>query len=370
MKRFVAGATVILSMTVSVLLSAGYTYIRTPHAASDAGETPREQVFRARLLFAGDVMAHLPQVTAARRADGDYDFDGQFRLVRPIFEAADLVAVNLETTLSTREPYTGYPCFRSPAALARALRRAGVDVAVTANNHCCDHGTAGIGATLAALDDTGIRHTGTFVDTLRHGGDHPLRIEINGIRFALLNYTYGTNGLPVPAGVTVNRIDTTAIARALRAIDRRQTDCIVALMHWGNEYQRRPDAAQRALAAWLRRQGVDLVIGSHPHVIQPYEADSTGAVFYSLGNFVSNQRRRYCDGGLLAEVEVVKRIGNTPARSVTMRYAARAIPVWVSLPGYRILPPQSIDTLDLPASARFAAERFLNDTRQLLGIAD
>ena len=98
-------------------------------------------------------------------------------------------------------------------------------VAVTANNHCCDGGARGIGATLAALnDDAGLRHTGTFVDSLRHGADHPLRLAANGIRFALFNYTYGTNGLPVPAGTTVNRIDTTVIARDLAAVDRGAVD--------------------------------------------------------------------------------------------------------------------------------------------------
>lgn len=152
----------------------------------------------------------------------------------------------------------------------------------------------------------GLRHTGTFVDSLRHGADHPLRLAANGIRFALFNYTYGTNGLPVPAGTTVNRIDTTVIARDLAAVDRGAVDCVIAFVHWGNEYERRPDSEQRMLAGFLRRHGADLVVGSHPHVVQPFEQDSTGAVFYSLGNFVSNQRRRYCDGGLLAEVEVVK----------------------------------------------------------------
>ncbi len=370
MKRLTGTLAVFALMTASVVVSADYFVTRRAAARVVAAEPPRERLYRARLLFAGDVMAHLPQVTAARLADGGYDFGEQFRYVKPRFDAADLVVVNLETTLSPTAPYTGYPCFRTPSSLARALRRAGVDVAVTANNHCCDAGARGIGTTLAALDDAGIRHTGTFVDTLRHGADHPLRIEVNGIRLALLNYTYGTNGLPVPTGVTVNRIDTAAIARDLAAVDRSTTDCVIAFMHWGTEYRRCPDGGQRALAAFLRQRGADLVVGSHPHVVQTFEQDSSGAVFYSLGNFVSNQRRRYCDGGLLAEVEVVKRIAGDSTRRRTMHYTARVTPVWVALPHYRILPPEVGDTLPMPASARAAYERFMRDTRQLLDAAD
>ena len=141
-------------------------------------------------------------------------------------------------------------------------------------------------------------------------------------------------------------------------------------MHWGNEYERQPSRVQRELAGLLRRQGADLIVGSHPHVAQTVEQDSTGVVFYSLGNFVSNQRKRFCDGGLLGEVEVVKRIAGDSSCRRTMRYAAQATPVWVSLPRYRILPPEVGDTLSMPAYARAAYDRFMQDTRTLLGVPD
>ena len=149
---------VLLSMIAAVVVSAGYLRSVRMQRVVPATVPPDERIFRARLLFAGDVMAHLPQLTAARRSDGTHDFFGQFRLVKPRFDAADLVVVNLETTLSAAAPHTGYPCFRTPSSLARALRRAGVDVAVTANNHCCDGGARGIGATLAALDEGTLFH--------------------------------------------------------------------------------------------------------------------------------------------------------------------------------------------------------------------
>lgn len=168
----------------------------------------------------------------------------------------------------------------------------------------------------------------------------------------------------MPTGTTVNRIDTTVIARDLAAVDRGSVDCVIAFVHWGNEYERRPDSEQRMLAGFLRRHGADLVVGSHPHVVQPFEQDSTGAVFYSLGNFVSNQRRRYCDGGLLAEVEVVQARCGGRADDATMPH--QAVPVWVALPDYRILPPEVADTLAMPPHARAAYDRFMQDTRRLL----
>ena len=245
---------------------------------------PEPAPVRVRLLFAGDVMQHLPQVTAARRGDG-FDYRGVFACLRGRFRSADLVVVNLETTLTRTDRYTGYPCFRSPVALADALRDAGVDVAVLANNHCCDGSAAGVHTTVAELRRCGILHTGVFTDSLDRAANNPLWVERYGVRFALLNYTYGTNGIPVPAGVEVNLIDTARMAADLAAARRGAPDCVAVCIHWGNEYERRENAVQRHLAQFLRRHGTDLVVGSHPHVVQPFDADSSHVVLYSLGNF-------------------------------------------------------------------------------------
>ena len=317
--------------------------------APDAGEVC------VRLLFTGDVMQHLPQVRAAQ-CDGGFDYSECFAAVGPHFRAADLTVVNLETTLTRSGNHTGYPMFRSPAALADALATAGVDVATLANNHCCDGGAVGIRTTIGELDRCGIRHTGVFVDSLDRAAHHPLRAECRGVRFAFLSYTYGTNGLAVPGGTRVNPIDTLAIARDLLAARADSTDCVVVAMHWGNEYERQPNPAQRGLADFLRRHGADLIIGHHPHVIQPFEADTTHVVLYSLGNFVSNQRRRYCDGGIMARIDATRHPDGR------MTYRLRTVPVWVALPGYRILPPEVADTLALPEAYR----QFRDDTRALL----
>lgn len=355
----------IVNLLFALLLSAAtlFVMLRSPIAASDepAPAPPVPATCSVRLLFAGDLMQHAPQVQAARTADG-FDYGACFANVRDRFCRADLAVVNLETTLSANGCYTGYPCFRSPVALADALQEIGADVAVLANNHCVDGGIDGVRTTIETLHARGIRHTGLFADSTDYQLNNPPYLHRNGIRFALLNYTYSTNGMPVPRPALVNELDTLRIADDLARIPRDRVDCLVACVHWGNEYQRHPDTSQRRLTDFLRRHGVDLIVGSHPHVVQPFVCDSTGITLFSLGNLVSNQRKRYTDGGLLAEI-VVTRTGDG-----TLSYALEVTPVWVLCPGYRILPPEVGDTLCMPAAARAAYLRFMKDTREHLGL--
>ena len=138
------------------------------------------------LIFTGDLMQHMPQVFAARQRDGSFDYTSCFSRLNNYFSSADFVIANLETTLG-EEPYSGYPRFRSPEALAGAMRRAGVDVAVLANNHICDRGAEGIRSTLAALDEAGLLHTGAFADSVPPRERHPLMLEKEAFRVALLN---------------------------------------------------------------------------------------------------------------------------------------------------------------------------------------
>lgn len=310
-----------------------------------------------RLCFAGDLMVHTPQLTVARRREG-YDFTGPFEWVADRFRRSDLGVVNLETTLTDGGRYTGYPLFRSPKTLADALVFMGVDVALLANNHCCDGGGEGIDTTIRELKRRGVAHTGVFVDGEDFGDNHPLMIERGGIRIALLNYTYGTNGMPVPRGRRVNPIDTLSmrgdIARALRL----GAECVAVCLHWGVEYGRTPSREQILVGEFLRREGVDLVIGSHPHVVQPVVCDDRGVVAYSLGNFVSNQRQRYSDGGLVLEVEVG--IGADGGK----RFRTEVTPVWVRHRDYRLIPPEVGDTLGMTADERRAYDLFMDDTRR------
>lgn len=325
--------------------------------------TPRQ----VRLMFAGDLMQNLPQVRAARNnTESRYDYSESFQFIKQLFQQADLTVVNLETTITPTGNFSGYPLFRSPSDLAACMSETGIDVAVMANNHVFDGGKQGVITTTSMLDSIGIQRTGVFIDSEDFLNHHPLYIRINGIQFALLNYTYGTNGLPTPEGLYINRIDSFAIIRDIQQIDRSTTDAIIAYFHWGQEYSRQPDAYQKAIAALCHRYGVEIVIGSHPHVVQPisYYEEDDGAIryvtFYSLGNLVSNQRWRYSDGGIIAAIDVQKEKGYPI--SLKPWYA----PVWVQLPKYRILTLSAADTIPMTLTDRKAYNLFISDVNQLL----
>lgn len=318
-------------------------------------------------------MVHMPQVTAARR-DSTYDFAETFRYVKPVFDSADLVVVNLETTVSAEGNYSGYPIFASPPELVRGLKESGVDIVTLANNHICDKGKKGLEATVEAIETAGVQYTGAFADSAAYERLNPLMVEVNGIGLALLNYTYGTNGMPIPGGAVVNLIDTAHIGADLAKIERESTDLVIVCFHWGVEYSRNPAPQEKSLAQWCRTRGVDVVVGMHPHVIQPIEAlrDSAGNVTavtaYSLGNLVSNQRKRYTDGGMLLRLDI------THCDSLPLRIEPGYMLTWTSVnyengrKSYHILPPNVADTaLAGGSEARAAYDLFISDSRELLG---
>ncbi|NBW34450.1 MAG: CapA family protein [Cytophagia bacterium] len=263
---------------------------------------------RLSLLFAGDVMGHDSQIAAAYNAStGSYDYSTCFQFVKPYIASADLAIANLEVTLGG-VPYKGYPAFSSPDALALALQEAGFDALVTANNHSCDRGKRGIERTINMLDSFKITHTGTFVDEASRLNDYPLIIHKNGFKLALLNYTYGTNGIAIPKPTLVNLIDTVQMRKDIAQAKQAKPDYIIAFMHWGSEYQSQPNAYQQSITKYLFNAGVELVIGAHPHVLQPmhFNKDKQQVVVYSLGNFVSGQRDRYKNGGAMVRIELTK----------------------------------------------------------------
>lgn len=289
---------------------------RTP--AEEQNRTPAEEQNRTsaddiEVLIVGDVMAHLPQVESARRGHERYDFSEWFALLEGDFAAADLVVANLETTLTHTPPYSGYPSFASPEELARDMAEAGIDAVSVANNHTADKGTMGLLSTVAALDNAGIEYVGAAVESPLAGRTEPLITEIKGCRIALLAYTYGSNVTP-EKDLRINTIDTAHIRSDVAASRTRGADFVVALMHWGQEYSPKPSAQQQALGSWLTDEcGVDFVVGSHPHVIQPWHAvaddsgQTSGAIFYSLGNFVSNQNDPHTELGLMARLRLTPR---------------------------------------------------------------
>jgi poly-gamma-glutamate capsule biosynthesis protein CapA/YwtB (metallophosphatase superfamily) len=267
-----------------------------------------QDTLKLSLLFTGDIMQHDSQIYAAFNPElGTYDYKSCFQFIKPVLSAPDLTIGNFELTLAG-PPFKGYPQFSAPDELLVALKDAGYDVLVTANNHCVDRGAKGLERTIDLLDSAGIQHTGTFKDTLDWLNDYPLIVKAKGFRFSLLNYTYGTNGLPVYAPNIVNRIDTASIRRDVAKAKAQQTDATIIFFHWGQEYQSVPNKWQKDLTDFCFKLGVRFVIGSHPHVLQPMEwrKDTGHVVAYSLGNFVSGQRERYRNGGAMLHVDVRK----------------------------------------------------------------
>ena len=329
-----------------------------------------------RLLFAGDLMGHGPQHKAALQPDGTYDFSPCFRFVKDYIAQADLAIVNLEVTLAG-EPFTGYPQFSSPDALLEAARDAGFDIVQTANNHCLDRGRRGLERTLRVIDGMGMPRLGTYLDSADRASRYPLIVSRNGIRLALLCYTYGTNGIAVQSPNVVNMIDTAAMAADLQRAKDLGADFIVTLVHWGIEYQTRANSEQEQLAQWLLAHGSGAVVGGHAHVVQNFTADALPGngrfpevVVYSMGNLVSNQRDVGCDGGIMVELTLTKDLSST---SVTR---AQYLPYWVhrgtvdSLYQYYIVPSTDAvrypDLYQIGPTDLHALQRFDRDTRQRL----
>jgi poly-gamma-glutamate synthesis protein (capsule biosynthesis protein) len=263
-----------------------------PETGVEAGgaQPPEQEPYRLTIVAAGDNLFHEPLFTYFYR-EGTYDFDPLYGVIKPYIENADIAFVNQETVLGTSD-YSGYPLFNTPREAGAALAAAGFDVVNHATNHVMDKGEAGIRSTIAYWEG---------VPGVRYLGIHPSEearnesicvIEKNNIRVGFLAYTYGTNFIPLPRGKSylVSLIDREKMAEDIGRL-RERCDFLVVSMHWGNEYEQNPSAAQKELAAFLAGQGVDLVIGHHPHVLQPMERISRPGghmlVFYSLGNFSS-----------------------------------------------------------------------------------
>jgi hypothetical protein len=327
------------------------------------------------LMFFGDIMQHDSQISAAYdRSTNKYNYTDCFQFVKPYLQMTDLAIGNFEVTLAGK-PYKGYPQFSAPDEIVQTLKDAGIDILVTANNHCVDRGRTGLERTIALLDSADIPHTGTFVDDVSRLNDYPLIIEKKGFRLALLNYTFSTNGLPVTKPNIVNRIDTTMIRKDIFKAKKSFPDAVIVFMHWGIEYESLPSADQKRVAEFCFNHGADLVIGAHPHVIQPIEwrKEKNQLVAWSLGNFVSGQRKRYTDGGAMLKVDL-KKIFFTPDSSTTQIDSAGYVLEWIYKTAdmnkdYYILPVPVFENDSTgfvkDGESRFAFKTYREDSRAL-----
>lgn len=261
----------------------------------------------ATLVFAGDAMMHQRQIDAARKPGNLYDFTSCFEGVRPIIEQADYAVVNLETPLGGA-PYSGYPCFCAPDSYLDALAGAGFDFFLCANNHCLDRKDRGITRTISQMNQRQLPYTGLYRNQAERDSINPRIVDVKGIKIAILNYTYGTNGFVEKGPVVIDRIDRDLIKKDVVKARERGADLTACCLHWGVEYELLPRQSQRDLAKYVRSLGVDMVIGGHPHVIQPMEFDDSThqLTVYSLGNFLSGMRTPDTRGGALVTVTITK----------------------------------------------------------------
>ncbi|MBN2349685.1 MAG: CapA family protein [Bacteroidales bacterium] len=330
------------------------------------------------LVFAGDIMGHDAQIESAYNPSlKAYNYEPTFRYIAPFIKSADIAIGNLEVTLAG-PPYKGYPQFSSPDELAVAARDAGFDIFINANNHALDRGKSGFNRTHNVLDSLKIIRTGTFRDQEERNYNFPLLVEKNDIRIALLNYTYGTNGLKISLPSIINRIDTAQIRRDLNKAKLADPDYIIVTIHWGNEYERIENETQRSLADFILNQGADAIIGSHPHVVQPMreyyrnitDSSAYNLVAYSQGNFVSNQREQYRDGGILIKLTLAKTNSKTSIKKYTY------LPAWVYREDkpegsvFYVLPSQlyeqNKDFFNFSDHDDYKISRFYNNTKEHL----
>ncbi len=303
-------------------------------------ELPKEDAFEkidtlltAEINLVGDLMCHSTQFQYAHVKDDSFDFNGTFSEVKKYLSDADFTIGNFETVLAgEKKRYSGYPYFNAPDDFLLAIKEAGFDFLVNANNHAIDKGAEGVERTIRKMDELGIDHTGAYLS--QHDRDSIRIFNINGIHFAIIAYSYSTNGIPLPKGKNyiINLIDYDLIEKDIAEARNKGVDIVLVYFHFGEEYQREPNSYQKDVINNTINAGADIIIGSHPHVVQPVDYFKTnkanldtGFVAYSLGNFISNQRWRYSDAGVMLKIKVSKNILTDSVYLSDVSY----LPTWV-----------------------------------------
>lgn len=404
---------VIFFVLAGILTYSLLTYGKNKKLSADVQEEIKQpippEIITLTISGVGDIMSHMTQITSAYDKDTDfYDFQENYEYIKHYIEKADLAFANIETTFRGGPKYTGYPLFSAPDSLANNVKYAGFDVAITANNHMVDTGFIGMQRTLKVLRNAGLQTTGSRLKN--ETKDYSIT-KIGSVTVGIIAYTYEStrsagkrsiNGIPLSLE-TKNLIngfaysplteELTPIKEDMQACRQDGADIVIVYIHWGDEYQRMPNHYQKTIAMELAKAGADGIFASHPHVLQPLEVleiKSTDGeirsvpVFYSMGNFISNQRaetlgNHYTEQGIIAqmsfemsipqesqEVEAITVIGVTPSY----------IPVWVDRYKeagkieYRLIPLDETintnETLKLSGHGK-RAEQALVEITELIG---
>ena len=293
---------------------------------------PADSISEISINLVGDLMCHLPQTNNAKLSNGEFNFNPSFEYIKPYLEDADITIGNLETTFAgTAQPYAGYPAFNSPDSYCTALKNAGFDFLVTANNHSMDTREAGLLRTIEVIKQHHLGYAGTYLNQRDH--DSIRILNIKGIKLSILNYTYGTNGAyPISDHkYMLNVIDSAGIVSAVKLAKTQGADVVLVYFHMGLENITEPTKAQNDAVRFALDAGAKLVIGAHPHVIGPTKKiysqaiNDTAFVAFSLGNFLSNQYWRFTDAGVILKLKLQK--NNT--KNTTTFIDANYTPTWV-----------------------------------------
>lgn len=329
----------------------------SPSAGPSAGPAPAAPAGFT-IEATGDLLIHSPVWQRAQAygttTGAAYDFRPMLANVRPIIRGADLAICHVETPLSPDDRHiTGYPLFNSPHEVADAIADTGYQGCSTASNHAVDGGLAGVSATLSALDRVGVQHAGTA-----RSATEAARIELHqvkGVTVAHLSYTYGTNGMPVPAAQPwlVNPLSVGRVLADAHAAKAAGAQFVIVSLHWGTEYQTAPTAQQQAqAAALLASPDVDLILGDHVHVLQPVERIGDKYVIFGLGNLLSNQSPAAglpagTQDGAILKIHVTSRPSGPAVDRVTF------IPTYCQIGPYTVWPvAQTLDNPATPAPLR------------------
>lgn len=339
-----------------------------------------DSLVTASISVVGDIMCHSVQYNYAYVKPDSFDFSPLFSEIKQYLNQSDFLFGNLETvTAGVKKGFSGYPLFNSPDDFITAIKAAGFDLLSTANNHALDRGEPGVIRTIEQLKLNNLYYNGTF---LSEKDRDSIRIfNIKGIKIAFLAYTYGTNGNWIPKGkdYLINLIDTLKIRNDIKIARGKGVDIVIVHLHFGDEYQRTPNKYQKDIVKKIIEDGADIIIGGHTHVLQPVEFFKTkkskidsGFVIYSMGNFISNQRWRYSDGGAILTFSFRKYIYSDSVYLNNVKF----LPIWVfkgnTVSGrqYIILPAESAikDSAYsfLTSFDRKTAATSFNDTKEIL----
>lgn len=306
---------------------------------------PLYQQDTIKIRFFGDIMMHSMQIETAHQGNDQYNFSSYFAHMMDYLNDSDLNVGNMEFTLGGK-PYTGYPSFSAPDCFAEYLAECGFGLFLCANNHIFDKGSIGVKRTLDAYCDLAgsydIYYTGAATDTIGQRKSTPLIINIKGVIISFINATYGTNSPKGNGWPRTNILsDKITLGKALEEA-RKKSDIVIALVHWGDEYILKHSKKQEEDAEWLAFNGADIIIGSHPHVIQDTDTIRVNGkeipVIYSLGNCVSNMSAKNTQAGLMVTLSIIRHNnGDITMNKPEYRYT------WCSRPGgygdsYYLLP--------------------------------